>query len=127
MKASLKYKENFTLRYFWVFLLMFPVVSFSQNKEDDKNSIIEKRVEYLIEDAEESDADYTTIFDQLSYYFDHPLNLNRADLNDLEELGLLTSIQINYLLGHIEENGKLMTLEELQTINGFDTDVQSIV
>ncbi len=108
-------------------LLLFPIISFSQSKEDDKNKIIEKRVEYLIEDAEESDADYTTIFDQLSYYFDHPLNLNRAKLNDLEELGLLTSIQINYLLEHIEKNGKLMTLEELQTINGFDTDVIKLI
>ncbi|PCI98822.1 MAG: hypothetical protein COB15_05150 [Flavobacteriales bacterium] len=76
-----------------------------------------------MEDAEESDADYTTIFDQLSYFYDHPLNLNRVDLNDLEELGLLTSIQINNLLAHIEQNGKLMTLEELQTIEGFDADL----
>ncbi len=100
--------------------LLFPFISFGQTKEDEKNKIIEKRIEYLVEDAEESDADYTTIFDQLSYFFDHPLNLNRADLDDLEELGILTSIQINNLLKHIEENGKLMTLEELQTIEGFD-------
>ena len=106
-----------------VFVLLFPILSFGQNREDDKNKIIEKRVEYLIEDAEESDADYTTIFDQLSYFYDHPLNLNRADLDDLEELGLLTSIQINYLLAHIENNGKLMTLEELQTVEGFDSEI----
>ncbi len=106
----------------FVFILC-PFAIYSQNKEDEKNKIIEKRVEYLIEDAEESDADYTTIFDQLSYFYDHPLNLNRADLNELEELGILTSIQINNLLAHIEQNGKLMTLEELQTIDGFDTDV----
>jgi hypothetical protein len=107
--------------------LLLPFVTYSQNKEDDKNSIIEKRVEYLIEDAEESDADYTTIFDQLSYYFNKPLNLNRAKLDELEGLGLLTSIQINNLLGHIEKNGKLMTLEELQTINGFDDDVIKLI
>jgi hypothetical protein len=104
-------------------LLIISTTSYSQNKESEKNKIIEKRVEYLIEDAEESGADYTTIFDQLSYYFDHPLNLNRADLDNLEELGLLTSIQINNLLGHIEENGKLMTLEELQTVEGFDDEL----
>ncbi|MDB4533742.1 helix-hairpin-helix domain-containing protein [Vicingaceae bacterium] len=104
-------------------LLIISTTSYSQNKESKKNKIIEKRVEYLIEDAEESGADYTTIFDQLSYYFDHPLNLNRADLDNLEELGLLTSIQINNLLGHIEENGKLMTLEELQTVEGFDDEL----
>ncbi|MBL4668635.1 MAG: helix-hairpin-helix domain-containing protein [Flavobacteriales bacterium] len=109
---------------------MFSLISassFSQNREDDKNKIIEKRIEYLVEDAEESDADYTTIFDQLSYFFDHPLNLNRANLYDLEELGILTSIQINNLLEHIEENGKLMTLEELQTIEGFDSETIKLI
>ncbi|MGB0887888.1 MAG: ComEA family DNA-binding protein, partial [Vicingaceae bacterium] len=103
--------------------ILLPIFSLAQNKEEEKNKIIEKRIEYLIEDAEESDADYSTIFDQLSYYFNHPLNLNRADLNDLEELGLLTSIQINNLLAHIEDNGRLMTLEELQTVTGFDNDL----
>jgi len=93
---------------------------FAQSKEDDKNQIIEERIEYLSESDEESDADYTTIFDQLSHYFDKPLNLNRVSLDELESLGLLSSIQINNLLLHIEKNGKLMTLEELQTIAGFD-------
>jgi DNA uptake protein ComE-like DNA-binding protein len=106
-----------------VIFLLTSFISVAQKKEDDKNIIIEKRVEYLIEDAEESEADYSTIFDQLSYYFDHPLNLNRAKLDDLEELGVLTSIQINNLLEHIEQNGKLMTLEELQTVEGFDEEL----
>ncbi|MGB0882684.1 MAG: hypothetical protein ACPGSO_06995 [Vicingaceae bacterium] len=106
-----------------VALIFNSSISFAQTKEDKKNKIIEKRIEYLVEDAEDSDADYTTIFDQLSYFFNHPLNLNRANLDDLEELGLLTSIQINNLLGHIEENGRLMTLEELQTIEGFDLEL----
>jgi len=106
-----------------IVFLLTSSISFAQSKEEEKNKIIEKRIEYLIEDAEESDADYTTIFDQLAYFFDHPLNINRADLDDLEELGILTSIQINNLLGHIEANGKLMTLEELQTVEGFDYEV----
>jgi hypothetical protein len=103
--------------------VLFPISVLAQIREEDKNAIIEKRVEYLIEDAEESDADYTTIFDQLSYYFDHPLNINRARESELEELGLLNSLQINALISHIEKNGKLMTLEELQTIDGYDSEV----
>jgi hypothetical protein len=106
-----------------IFILLFtPILSFAQKVEHLKNEIIEKRVEYLIEDAEESDVDYSTIFDQLIAYSDHPLNLNRASLADLEGIGLLTSIQINNLLAHIEVNGKLMTLEELQTIACFDAE-----
>ncbi len=94
----------------------------AQNREDEKNQIIETRVEYLSESDENPDADYTTIFDQLSFFYDKPLNLNRADFDDLSSLDLLNDIQINNLLAHIEKNGKLMTLEELQTIEGFDME-----
>ena len=110
-----------------IVLIINSSILLAQNKEEEKNKIIEKRIEYLVEDAEESDADYTTIFDQLSYFFDHPLNLNRANLDDLEELGILTSIQINNLLEHIEGNGKLMTLEELQTVKGFDSETIKLI
>jgi len=94
--------------------------SFSQNHEEEKNKIIEDRIEYLLETDEENNSDYTTLFDQLSHAFAHPINLNRADFETIQGLGLLTDVQINNLLDHIENNGKLMTLEELQTIRGFD-------
>ncbi|TXB65136.1 helix-hairpin-helix domain-containing protein [Vicingus serpentipes] len=102
------------------FFLVGAFYSFGQTDVDQKNEIIEQRVEYLVDNAEESDVDYTTIFEQLSFFYDRPLNLNRAKLIELKELSLLTDFQINNLLSHIEENGKLMTLEELQTIDGFD-------
>ena len=108
------------LKYVMFVLLMFPCILWAQTDVDEKNQIIEQRVEYLVDNAEESDVDYTTIFEQLSFYYDKPLNLNRATLSELQELSLLTDLQINALLAHMEENGKLMTMEELQTINGFD-------
>lgn len=100
--------------------LLSPIFLFSQVTEEEKNQLIEQRVEYLIESEEASDVDYTNVFEQLNYYFDRPLNLNRASSSDLRELSLLSDIQINNLVSHIEKNGKLMTLEELQTIQGFD-------
>ncbi len=100
--------------------LLIPFFLFSQTTEDEKNQIIEQRVEYLVDNAEASDIDYTTVFEQLTFYFDNPLNINRADINELRELSLLSDIQINNLITHIEKNGKLMTLEELQAVQGFD-------
>lgn len=95
---------------------------FAQNMEDelDKNRIIESRIEFLLENNESGDADYTTLFEQLEYYFRKPININRTDLTELQNLNLLNDIQINNLLKHIEKNGKLIELEELQTIDGFD-------
>jgi len=109
-------------------MLVVPVNLLAQNTEEEKNKIIEQRVEYLVDNAEESDVDYTTIFEQLAFYYDKPLNLNRATLSELQELSILTDLQINALLNHIEENGKLMTMEELQTIEGFDVgDIRMIM
>ncbi len=101
-------------------VLIAPFHLFSQETEELKNQIIEQRVEYLIENDESNETDYTNIFEQLNTYYEKPLNLNSASATELNELSLLNDIQINNLLSHIKTNGKLMTLEELQTIQGFD-------
>ena len=101
-------------------ILVFPAVSYSQNKEEESQLIIEKRIEYLTENSEMAETDYTTVFDHLTYFYHHPLNLNKANFFQLQELELLTDIQINHLLEHLTKNGRLLRLEELQTIEGFD-------
>lgn len=107
-------------RVLFLLCLFISIKGFSQTPEEEKNQIIEQRIEYLTDSEESSEVDYTNVFEQLNYYFDHPINLNRASSSDLRELSLLSDIQINNLISHIEKNGKLMTLEELQTVQGFN-------
>lgn len=115
------------MRRLTVILILFASASFGQ-KEETKNAIIEKRVEYLLETAaENNDLDFQTLFDGLLYFYDHPLNLNHSTTEELEELGLLTDIQINALLSHIKDHGKLIRLEELQTIRAFDAEVIRLI
>lgn len=109
-------------RLFFIAFVALSVHTFAQTNEDAKNQIIETRVEYLLENSDAEDADFLVLFDKLLYYFDKPLNLNRASFDELDDLTLLNDIQINNLLKHIQVNGKLITLEELQTINGFDLE-----
>ena len=47
--------------------------------------IIEDRVDFLLDVNEGGDADFTTLFEQLEFYFDHPINLNRANKLELED------------------------------------------
>lgn len=49
----------------------------------------------------------------------HPLNLNKAAKEDLEELGLLNDIQINQLLTYRRLLGDLVSVYELQAIPGW--------
>jgi len=91
--------------------------------ETAKKEIIEQRVDFLLEINEGGEADFTTLFEQLEYFFEHPVNLNQTETQELTQLGLLNDFQIHNLLKHIEENGKLIRFEELQTVAGFDLEV----
>lgn len=99
---------------------LLPTLVSAQELETQKAEIIEERVDFLLDINEGGETDFTTLFEQLEIYYNHPINLNTADKSQLEDLGLLNQIQINNLLVHIEKNGKLIGLEELQSIDGFD-------
>lgn len=94
----------------------------SQELEEAKKDIIEQRVDFLLDINEEGEADFTTLFEQLEYFFEHPINLNHTSAEELNQLGLLNQIQINALMNHIEKHGKLIRLEELQTVSAFDLE-----
>ncbi|MFT5183783.1 MAG: hypothetical protein ACI84C_000909 [Flavobacteriales bacterium] len=103
------------------FVLLLINGSLLAQEDDLKANIIEQRVETIAELAEEdSDVDYTTLFDDLSYFYDKPLNLNQATVSDLQKLHLLNDFQIQALLDHIDKHGMLMSKFELQAVDGFD-------
>ena len=99
---------------------------FSQTESTDKNEIIEQRIEYIGGDNES--IDYSTLFDNLYYYYDHPINLNNIkDVDVLLEMGLISDIQLVKLKQHIASNNKLMSIYELQAVEGFDIATIRIV
>lgn len=99
-------------------LVLFPLVLTAQQKED----IIQQRIEFISEQLEDESVDLTDVVAQLNYYYDHPLNLNSADRDELEALGLLTDIQISDLLLHIKLFGKFISIYELQSLAYWDLE-----
>lgn len=99
-------------------LVLFPLVLTAQQKED----IIQQRIEFISEQLEDESVDLTDVVAQLNYYYDHPLNLNSADRDELEALGLLTDIQISDLLLHIKLFGKFISIYELQSLTYWDLE-----
>lgn len=95
--------------------------------EKEKNLIVESRIEFLLDNNESGEADYTTLFEQLEFYYRKPINLNRTSYEQLQTLGLINDILINNLLIHIEKNGNLITLEELQTVDGFNLETIRLI
>ena len=86
----------------------------------DKTQIIQQRIEFISEQLQSEEIDLTNITIQLNYYFEHPLNLNSATVEELEELNLLTSVQINDLLLHRKRFGKFITIFEIQALKYWD-------
>ncbi len=87
--------------------------------ENDENT--EQKIEKIAENTD-AELDYTDLIDDLEYLKKHPLNLNNTSFEELTKTSLLSDIQINNLLEHIKKNGKLISLYELQAIEGFDLE-----
>ncbi len=86
----------------------------------DSNEIdLESFVERLFQFQDE-DIQYDDLYESLLQLYTNPVNLNRASRADLEGLYLFSPLQINDLLTHIESNGRLISIYELQTIPSID-------
>lgn len=104
----------------WMTLLLHAHSALAQT-EDLKNSLIEQRIEDIAASLDEGqELDYTSLFEDLAYYYEHPLNLNNASIDELRELYMLTDVQIANLERHIERYGPLKSLFELQAVDDFD-------
>ena len=93
-------------------------VHYKMNDYSDEQ--INQNIEFLSEQIQSEDGDISNLIEIYSYYKKHPLNLNQAKKEEMMELQLLSEIQINHLINHREQNGYLMTIYELQSIDGFD-------
>jgi hypothetical protein len=86
---------------------------------ENSSSAVQQQLEAIAENSETEENDYTNYLEVLHYRASHPLNLNKATVDQLQQLGLLNDIQINNLLEHIHKYGVLVSIYELQIINGF--------
>ena len=69
---------------------------------------------------QDEDLPYDELYEILLLYYTQPLDLNRASREELKSLYLLSHSQIESLLRHIERNGRLLSLYELQAVPGWD-------
>ncbi len=104
-------------------MLCLPFISNAQSRSE----LIQQRIEFISEQLESEEIDLTNVIEQLNYYFDRPLNLNAATAEELKSLELLTDIQVNDLLLHIRQYGKLISIYELQSLKYWDLQTIQLV
>ena len=86
--------------------------SYSQNIEE-KSIFLEQIVEDIAENSEE-EIDFSELFESLEFYYKNPINLNKCNREDLQNLHPEAGFS------HIERNGKLISYLELQSISTFN-------
>lgn len=104
--------------------LLFSLDTKAQEDKSSSNLVIENIMEAIAANAEEDeDIDYTDLYETLLYFYSSPINLNETTEADLQKLQILSEFQINNLLNYREKTGRILTLYELQAIDGFIPEI----
>jgi hypothetical protein len=96
---------------------IFALPSSGQENEDVSPSV-EEALENLMERSDEDTNDEN--WQLLALYQKHPLDLNQATEEQLEETQLLTALQINNLISYRRLLGAFLSIYELQAIPTWD-------
>ena len=86
---------------------------------DISDAELEDLIEILVADSEDN-VDYDTFLERLTFFNENPINLNKASIEDIYALGLLTTLQANSLIYYRDNVGKLINIYELQAIPNWD-------
>jgi len=117
----------------WICNIIFGLISiyglpekcFAQ--QADKDIFIRQTIEARAEELE-GEVDFTDLYYWLSYYYDNPLNLNKASAENLENLYILSHSQIQALQEHRKNFGDFISIFELQAVEDFDiTTIEKIL
>lgn len=110
-----------------IILIFIALICFGLSFSQTKTEVIQQRIEFIAEELETEDLSLEDVFDNLSFYYDNPLNLNSATKVDLEQLLLLSDIQINELLKYREEVGPLETIYTLLEFTFWDPQTVELI
>ncbi|WP_254070873.1 helix-hairpin-helix domain-containing protein [Pedobacter sp. L105] len=86
-----------------------------------EDSVITEITAHIAESLPQAE-DLSELTQRLSFYQQHPIDLNHTTAAQLNELAFLSELQISNLFSYIQTSGKLKDLLELQSIAEFDLE-----
>ncbi|MBI3135751.1 MAG: helix-hairpin-helix domain-containing protein [Bacteroidetes bacterium] len=111
------------MRIFLVLTGLLSALYASAQVTTESQKIIERRIEFIGENLEDSDLDLTVFLEDFYFFLENPLNLNEATFDQLGRLHLLTDVQIISILNYRKNYGQFITLYELAAIAELDREV----
>ncbi|WP_017732960.1 ComEA family DNA-binding protein [Nafulsella turpanensis] len=100
-------------------LLLLSIQAASQDRPLGESEDVQRLIEQLFP-VPANDLPYEDIYEVLLQYYTQPLDLNKATVEELQSLFVLSDEQIIQLQRHKERNGLLLSIYELQAIPGWD-------
>lgn len=114
----------FSSRYLYMLVLFFVGPYVIEAQEDEKVQEPSQNQQFLIEnqieDANTEEFDFDTQFEDLAYFAKNPININDGTDDDLNRLGILSSLQVKSLLLYRRKYGRMYSVYELANVPGLD-------
>lgn len=106
--------------------ILYTLFAYCQQPDPDKTET-EQQLENLTE-ANESETEDDSWLQEMQQFRKRPLNLNTAEADDLQDLKILTDLQIANFLSYRKLLGKLISIYELQSVPTWDiTTIKKIL
>ncbi len=103
-------------------LNFFYLSAFSQILEDQKEIQLEQAIESISE-SEELAIDNSEILEDMTTNSEHPLNINSATAEELNQLNMLDFRQVQNIINYRKSYGFFVSSYELVAVEGFTDDV----
>ena len=116
----MKSLQNYAIILALVLLANAP--SFCQQTDLKKELQIEQLAESMAA-SEDGTSESTLLLEDLSYYLDHPIYINKATEEELLRLSLFNFKQVRDIITYREKYGEILTLNELTIMGNFSEEL----
>lgn len=108
------------MRCVWLYCYILTLLFCSTASAQENPPVNEQQLETLTENNADVEIEDDGYLQELHHYINHPIDLNNTDEEELNQLRILTTLQIHNLFSYEKLLGHLVSLYELQAIPTWD-------
>lgn len=114
------------MRKIWAYLALILLPLSAALAQNDNQDFWQEYME-LIAEQNDDESVSDEIMEVLEHFLDDPINLNDTTSNDLQKLFFISEFQTAALKSYIRQNGQMLTVHELEFVNGFDEETRRLL
>ena len=107
----------------YIAIFCFPLHIMAQT---NYNRLLEEYIE-LFSEKEDYSSDENDMLETLLYYIENKININDTGSNNLSDLFFMEQYHINAIRTYIQQNGQMLSINELYLINRLDSTTLNLM